>query len=478
MNSPLNSSINSSINSSVNTPAKNAASNSCDLDAIIEALVQKNLECNQDITGLKKPDPQKQEDYKRKLQFLSDMRGQKLWFPYLGSGRGNGPFVELADGSVKYDFIAGIGPHIYGHSHPRLTKVNIEAALQNTVMQGHLQQNTDSLHTLETLLQLSGMDHGFLTTSGAMACENALKIAFQKKAPANRLIAFEHCFMGRTLALSQVTDKPASRTGLPPTLNVDYLPYFDESNPQKSTEEALKVFQTLVQRYPGQHACIVAELIQGEGGLKAAHPSFLRAIFEKARSLGIIVIADEIQSFLRTSQPFAYQHFDIGDLIDIVTLGKASQLCATLFRKELNPKLGLLSQTFTASTSAIRSCSAIIELMREKGHFGPSGRNNQLHAHWVKLMEDLAQKHPSWVSGSYGVGLMMAFTPFEGDGKKAEVFSHRLFEEGVICFLAGDNPKRARFLIPGLVVENKHLDEVALCIERALERTALELADD
>ena len=51
--------------------------------------------------------------------------------------------------------------------------------------------------------------HGFLTSSGAMANENALKAIFQKQHPAHRLLAFEHCFAGRTLALSQVTDKAA-----------------------------------------------------------------------------------------------------------------------------------------------------------------------------------------------------------------------------------------------------------------------------
>jgi acetylornithine/N-succinyldiaminopimelate aminotransferase len=441
------------------------------LEKTIEALVEEQMQLNQDITGLKAADPQKQQDYQRKLQFMADMRGQKLWYPYLGSGRGRGPFVELADGSIKYDFIGGIGPHIYGHSHPRLTRVNIEAALQDTVMQGNLQQNVDSLHVMEVLLQLSGMNHGFLTTSGAMACENALKIAFQKKAPANRLLAFEHCFMGRTLALSQVTDKPAYRFGLPHTLNVDYLPYFDEEAPEKSLQEALSALTTFTQRYPGAHACLVCELVQGEGGLRPAHSNFLRVLFEKARSLGILVIADEIQTFLRTSQPFAYQHFETADLIDIVTLGKASQLCATLFRSALNPKPGLLSQTFTASTSAIRSCYTIIEMMRERGHFGNDGVNNKLHSKWIELMEALRKKYPDWVKGSYGIGLMMAFTPFGGDSKKAEAFSRHLFEEGVICFLAGENPKRARFLIPGLVIETQHLEEAATCIERALIKT-------
>ena len=65
-----------------------------------------------------------------------------------------------------------------------------------------------------------------------MANENALKAAFQKRFPANRVLAFEHGFAGRTLALSQVTDKPAYRKGLPETLAVDHIPFFDPARPQ------------------------------------------------------------------------------------------------------------------------------------------------------------------------------------------------------------------------------------------------------
>jgi 4-aminobutyrate aminotransferase-like enzyme len=55
---------------------------------------------------------------KNYLQEFAADRGGKLFYDYIGSGIGNGPLVELADGSVKYDFITGIGVHYFGHSHP------------------------------------------------------------------------------------------------------------------------------------------------------------------------------------------------------------------------------------------------------------------------------------------------------------------------------------------------------------------------
>ena len=76
------------------------------------------------------------------------------------------------------------------------------------------------------------MDHCFLTTSGAMAAENGLKLCFQKHAPATRIFAFGKCFMGRTLALSRLQTM-AYRQGLPQTVSVDYLPFYDENEPEK-----------------------------------------------------------------------------------------------------------------------------------------------------------------------------------------------------------------------------------------------------
>src|SRR3569623_1295399 len=83
--------------------------------------------------------PQKQliQSYQEILETFNLIRGGKLYFPYLGRGWGKGPLVELLDGSVKYDMISGIGPHFWGHTHPALIDVAIDAALSDTIMQGH-----------------------------------------------------------------------------------------------------------------------------------------------------------------------------------------------------------------------------------------------------------------------------------------------------------------------------------------------------
>ena len=90
----------------------------------------------------------------------------------------------------------------------------IDASIQNTVMQGNLQQNQDSYELACLLSNRSGLEHVIFFTSSVchpLANENALKIVFQKKQPATRILAFEGCFMERTLHQAQITDKAASR---------------------------------------------------------------------------------------------------------------------------------------------------------------------------------------------------------------------------------------------------------------------------
>ena len=166
------------------------------------------------------------------LNQYATLRGAPLYFPYISTSLGNNSKVLLADGSVKMDFINGIGAH-FGHSMKNLRDAAIDAAIEDTIMQGNLQQNERSFELMKLLITSSKMDHCILTSSGAMANENALKLLFHKHPSKKRLLAFEQCFMGRTLALSQITDKASNRVGLPQTIHVDYIPFYNSKHPKK-----------------------------------------------------------------------------------------------------------------------------------------------------------------------------------------------------------------------------------------------------
>lgn len=408
------------------------------------------------------------QSYSETLEAFQYIRGGKLYFPYLGSGWGSGPFVELLDGSIKYDMISGIGPHFWGHCHPPLIEVAIEAALSDTIMQGNLQQNEDTFLLSQLLVEASGLDHCFLSSSGAMANENALKLAFHKKFPANRILAFDHCFMGRTLALSQITDKPSAREGLPVTLSVDYIPFFNPKDPEGSAKRSLEVLHELLTRYPRQHAVMCFELIQGEGGLNAGSTSFFKVLMDHLKAHGILVFIDEIQTFGRTPSLFAYQHFQLENYVDLVSIGKLSQVCATLFRRTLKPKEGLLSQTFTSSTSALRTSYWIVQQLLSGHFFGPHGKLVDLHARFEEHFKRIERQWPDRIKGPYGIGAMVAFTPFDGEAKRVAEFVQALFHAGVISYISGHHPTRVRLLIPAGVLTLKEVDDVMDIIEKVL----------
>ncbi len=443
------------------------------VDSSIQDLLGQLADHSQKLTGIRPPNPELTEEYQATLDDFASLRGGKLFFPYLASGLGNGPLVELADGSVKYDYTCGIGVHLFGHSHPAIAKASLQAALEDVVMQGNIQQNLNSYKLTQKLTALSQkngapISHCFLSSSGVMAGENALKLALQKNSPASRVLAFERCFAGRTLAFSQINDKAAFRQGLPEILNVDYIPFYDEADPEGSTQRALDTLTQHLQRHPGQYAAMFFELIQGEGGYYPGTTAFHRALMECCREHQIAVLVDEVQTFARTHEPFAFQHYKLDDLVDIIWIGKAAQVCATLFTKNYAPKPGLIAQTYTASTSTVASALAILDELESAPYFGEDGKIAQLHNHFKAGLEDIAQRHPDLLSGPWGLGAMTGCTALDGKPETVMPFLHDLYKNGVMAFVAGQKPTRLRFLLPIGALTPEHITDSLKVLENTL----------
>lgn len=464
--------------------------------AAIDRLVAELETVQAGLTGARPPRGELVESYEDALDRYGELRGRGLLFPYLGSGVGRGPLVELADGSVKWDLINGIGVHMFGHGEPDLVATAVRAALGDTVMQGNLQCNEDAVAFAELLVaeasRSSELRHCFLTNSGAMANESALKIAMQKRdGRAPRVIAFADCFMGRSTTMAQIGDSAAGRSGLPLSALVDYMPFFDPASPERSAEMALKHLHAIVERYPGQHACFVMELVQGEGGFNVAPPSFLEALMRFCRDRDIAVWVDEIQTFGRTESMYHFEQLGLGSYVDIVTIGKMSQVCACLYTANYNPRAGLLSGTFIGSTVGLQVGRRILERLRDGGYYGPEGRIAQLHEAFRTRAAALVERRPEWfppvrsdrhlnptaVGHHGGVGGMMRLTPFGGDKAAVQRLLHVLFESGVIAFHCGHDPYHLRFLPPVGVMEPAHFDPVFEILEAALARTADEIGD-
>jgi len=458
------------------------------IDAAIRAIRTEVESKQRELTGARPARAELKETLDGWLKRATEVRGRGPLYPYLGSGVGNGPLVELVDGSVKWDLINGIGVHMFGHGDPELIEASIRGSLSDLVMQGNLQYNAEAIQFGEFLAGEAGrssrLKHCFITNSGCMANEAALKVCQQKTNAAPRIIAFTDCFMGRSTTMSQIGDTAAYRQGIAQNILVDYLPFYDPEMGQRSIDMTVWHLEQLIHRYPGQHCCLIAELVQGEGGFNTAPREFFVALFEAAKKAGIPIWDDEVQTFGRTESMFCFERLNLGEYIDVVTVGKITQACACLYTADFNPKAGLLSGTFAASTSAFTTGLSILQRLQSGGYYGPNGRIAKLFAAYKQYADAFVAKHPQWfppVVNSLGRtsktvvaghGGMMRMTPFGGNREKIGKLLNNLFEDGVIAFSCGHGPYHLRFLPPVGVMKPEQFGPVFEIMEKSFARTA------
>jgi 4-aminobutyrate aminotransferase-like enzyme len=456
--------------------------------AHVDAIVKELSERQSAITGARPARAECRESFQQWSERNAEVRGKPALFPYIGSGVGNGPLVELLDGSVKWDMINGIGVHMFGHSDPETVRTALHAALSDTVQQGNLQANADAIAFMEVLVheaaKSSRLSNVFVTNSGCMANESALKVCFQKHEAASRVLAFQDCFMGRSTTMAQIGDSAAARVGIPLSTLVDYMPFYDPEHGARSTEYACWHLKQYIARYPRQHACFVMELVQGEGGFNQAPPEFFAALAAICRENKIAVWFDEVQTFGRTERMYHFEQLGLGEHADVVTIGKMSQACAVLFTPDYSPKPGLLSGTFVGGTVELQVGRRALERLRDGGYYGPTGRIARLQQAFREHAAALVKRHPALFPPVMhftgrpcertplfgGVGGMMRLTPFGGDKAKVMKAMHTLFDEGVIAFYCGHGPFHLRFLPPVGVMAPEQFEPVFEIVERALRK--------
>ncbi|MBW2231542.1 MAG: aspartate aminotransferase family protein [Deltaproteobacteria bacterium] len=415
-----------------------------------------------------------QKNYEKAIRDLERLRGRPLFYPLLTGGRGSGARMQLADGTTRLDFIGGIGVYAFGHGDADLTEHAVVAAASDVLFQGHLVPGPEYLRLSRALQKHAGpeLKHVWLSLSGAMANENALKMIFQKRSPADRIVVFDGAFHGRTLAMAELTDKPSFREGLPQRGKVHHIPFYDPKV-ESSTEKTLAALEKHLRRHPGKIAGMCFELVQGEGGFNTAPPEFFTALMKRCREAGVAVWVDEVQTFGRTGELFAFQTLGLAELIDVVTVGKILQGSATLFSKEYNPEPGLVAGTFAGNTIGMAVATRIIERMEEEGYLGPEGRTVLLGRRIERRFQSLAKRMPKAVGERSGVGAMQAFVPWHGTPEVVKDVLQACFEEGLILLSAGSNPMKIRML-PPVNTTDEELEAVFSVLEKAMRRVAEE----
>jgi 4-aminobutyrate aminotransferase-like enzyme len=190
---------------------------------------------------------------------------------------------------------------------------------------------------------------------------------------------------------------------------------------------------------------------------------------ERCREAGLAVWVDEVQTFGRTSELFAYRTLGLEELVDLATAGKMLQGSAVVFRRAYNPKPGLVAGTYAGATTGLAVGARIIERMESEGYLGPEGRIEVLGRRVERRFEILRERLPGAVGRHAGIGAMHGFVPFDGSAEVVRDVLNAAFDEGLLVFGAGADPGRVRMLLP-VNVTDEELEAGFTVLEKSLAR--------
>lgn len=437
---------------------------------LVQNLVEEVGKLNSQITGVQPAHPEHMENGKNQVEKAGKVRGRPLHYPYVGSGAGNGVYTELEDGSVKMDLINGIGIHLMGHANPRVMAATVRGALSDIVNQGNLEPNREYVRFLDKLTTLAGknsrLKYAWLSTCGTMANENALKLSRQKLTPARMILGFKNAFAGRSTMMAEVTDNSAYKVGLPEYHELLRIPFYEKKDPQ-SPEKSLRALKDHVAKHEKNISVFGFEPMLGEGGYQAAPREFFVPMMEFCKQHKIALWADEVQTFSRTGELFAFETLGLGAYIDLCTIAKTAQVGATLYTEEFNPQPGLIAGTFSGASAALSAGCEILDMLQE-GYLGPDGRIMKVHRKFISMLDNLnSTTCKGLLTDAGGMGLMVAVTPYEGKKEQVDALLKRMFANGLIAFNCGKDPIRIRFLIPA-TIQDVDIEVAKKLIEKSM----------
>src|SRR5690606_32096887 len=212
-------------------------------------------------------------------------------------------------------------------------------------------------------------------------------------------------------------------------------------------------------------AAILVETVQGEGGLNAASPEWLRSIDAIAKRHGALLIVDDIQAGCgRTGSFFSFE--DMGFTPDIVTLAKSLSSMGltfglTLFRPELDVwSSGEHNGTFRGNNHAfVTATAALHHYWADEGFQDDIERRSQL---LERRLETIADRHGL---STRGRGMMRGIDV--GSGETAGAITAACFEQGLIIETSGAHDEIVKVLAP-LVIDEAMLSAGLDILEGAI----------
>lgn len=338
------------------------------------------------------------------------------------------------DKGTRYlDLYGGHAVISVGHSHPYYVNA-ITEQLRRIGFYSNSVRNPLQEKLAETLGKVSGYpDYQlFLCNSGAEANENALKLA-SFVTGRKKVLAFKKAFHGRTSGAVAATDNAKIVAPFNAGHDIVFVPMNDEA----------AVNEVLTEEF----AAVIIEGIQGVGGIRLPDDDFLKFLDRKSKSVGALLILDEIQSgYGRTGEFFAHQYAGIRpQLITMAKgMGNGFPIGGVLIQGDIKPWSGMLGTTFGGNYLASAAGLAVLEIIENEKLIANARATGEY------LLDELRKIDE--ISDVRGRGLMIGFDlPEEKKSVRTDLlFKHRIF--------TGEAKPNAIRLLPSLTLSKTEAD--------------------
>ncbi len=395
--------------------------------------------------------------------------------------------VDARDGKRYLDMFTFFASSALGMNHPALAG---DSAFRTELAQAAINKPSNSdvytvpmarfVDTFARVLGDPDLPHLFFVDGGALAVENALKVAFDWKSRHNeargidpalgtRVLHLRGAFHGRSgYTLSLTNTDPIKVARFPkfdwPRIDAPYLRPGADMDALEA--ESIRQARAAFAAHPHDIACFLAEPIQGEGGDRHFRPQFFAAMRALCDEYDALMIADEVQTGCGiTGTAWAYQQ--LGFTPDVVAFGKKTQVCGVMAGRRVDDVAdnvfavsSRINSTWGGNLVDMVRSRRILEVIEADGLFTNA---TEMGAYLLAGLRELARQLPDAVRDVRGRGLMCAFSLPTADHRDAVLGA--LWERGVI--MLGSGPDSVRFR-PALTVTRTEIDRALAALREVL----------
>ena len=360
---------------------------------------------------------------------------------------GKGSLVKDADGKEYIDMGSGIAVTSFGVADEDWIAA-VEKQIRSVQHMSNLYYTAPCAKLAEALCRKTGMAKVFFSNSGAEANECAIKAArkwaAENKGPAcSTIVTLENSFHGRTL------------TTLSATGQEHYHELYQPLTPGFASFPAGNLDALKKLCAGGTVAAVMIECVQGEGGVVALDPGFVRELAAWLKEQEILLMVDEVQTGNgRTGTMYAYMQYGLHPDVVSTAKGLAGGLPmgATLLSEKLKDVFSYGDHGSTFGGNPVAAAAALSVVSRLTDDFLANVRKKS------ELLCELLQGAPG-IEALSGLGLMVGIKTTR---PASEVVTDCM-QNGVLCLTAKDKVR----LLPALNIPDELLIRAADVIKAA-----------